>query len=329
MPCRRRSLLTLLPAGLLPAALLAGCATMPEAGVVGEPRAVAPGVYLVRGAPGEIDAANGGRIGNAGFVVGERGVLVVDSGSAERHGLALQAAVRQVTDRPVRALLLTHARQEFVFGARAFQRAGVPVLMGRASAQLMAARCGGCLKTLERVLGNEVMAGTELVKPDRLIDALPGRPEPLPADLAEAIGRPLSLLGFGHSSGPGDLALRDDTTGWLFTGGLADVQRVPDLQDADLPGWHRALDALRALPLAGIVPGHGPAGRPQALAEVQAYLRALDERERQLARDGVALSEVPDRSDLAAYAGWEQYDTIHRRNASILFLRHERALLRG
>jgi len=42
---------------------------------------------------------------------------------------------------------------------------------------------------------------------------------------------------------------------------------------------------------------------------------------------GTALSEVPDAAALPEYANWDQYDIIHRRNASILFLRLERALL--
>jgi len=37
---------------------------------------------------------------------------------------------------------------------------------------------------------------------------------------------------------------------------------------------------------------------------------------------------VPDACALPSVAAWDQYDTIHRRNAAILFLRHERQLLR-
>ena len=187
----------------------------------------------------------------------------------------------------------------------------------------MAARCDGCLRTLKRVLGEDIMRGTELVKPDVLVDDPPAPP---PALLAQ-IGRPLRLLSYGHSSGPGDTAVLDERSGLLFTGGMADVQRIPDIQDADLPGWHRALDALRQLPLRGVLPGHGPVGPAESLALVKRYLTELDALTRQLAVKGLALSEVPDAAHLPAFAGWDQYDTVHRRNASILFLRHERQLL--
>jgi hypothetical protein len=43
-----------------------------------------------------------------------------------------------------------------------------------------------------------------------------------------------------------------------------------------------------------------------------------------LLRSGAALSEVPKRTVLPAFAHWDQYETIHRRNASVLFVRFER-----
>lgn len=338
----RRRLLAHWPllAGLPPGAGLLGCGTAAAptpAGAVEEPVAVAPGLWLWPGQPGEIDPANGGRVGNAAFVVGSQGVLVVDSGTSLQQGQALLAAVRRTTPLPVRGLLLSHARQEFVFGAAAFQDAGVPVLMGQRSAQLMAARCEGCLKVLQRLLGEAAMRGTRLVKPDLLVPeavspANGQTPAPMPGDIAAllaSIGRPLRLLGFGHSSGPGDVAVLDEATGTLIAGGLADVGRIPDVQDADLPGWQHALTQLQALPLQRLVGGHGPAApAAQALDDLQAYLRQLDARTRALAIAGAALSEVPDACTLPAFTAWDQWDTIHRRNASILFLRHERALLR-
>jgi glyoxylase-like metal-dependent hydrolase (beta-lactamase superfamily II) len=339
VPLRRRHAAALLP---LAGAWLAGCAArwpMPgQPAAIDDPQGVlqtiAPGVYLRRGLPGEIDTANGGRVGNAGVIVGDQGVLVIDSGPSRQAGEALRAAIGRVTPLPIRALLLTHARQEFVFGARAFTARGVPVAMGRRSALLMAARCEGCLKALRRQLGDDLMAGTELATTTLVLDDASGLPPAAtagpaaqPAALA-AIGRPLRLLGYGHSSGPGDIAVLDERTGVLFAGGLADVGRIPDVQDADIAGWQLALSTLRSLPITRIVPGHGPDAPPQALAEVQRYLTELDARTRDLAREGLALSEVPDACTLPHFADWDQADTIHRRNASILFLRHERQLLR-
>jgi glyoxylase-like metal-dependent hydrolase (beta-lactamase superfamily II) len=279
---------------------------------------VGAGVYVVRGAPGEVDAVNLGRIGNAGFIVGETGVLAVDTGTSYRHGRALLAAIRRATDKPVRVAVITHTRQEFLFGAAAYQEQGIAVHMHRQAANLMRSRCERCLKTLVQVLGADAMQGTAMFKPDREFEQ---------SHAIEAIGRRVDVHHFGHSSGPGDVAVLDPRSGVLFAGGLLDQLRIPDIQDSEPDGWGRALQALRGLPVKLVVPGHGPVASAQVIDGVERYLAGLNARLLELLRSGAALSEVPDAAGLPEFALWDQYETIHRRNASILFVRLERDLL--
>jgi glyoxylase-like metal-dependent hydrolase (beta-lactamase superfamily II) len=309
---------------LFVATLVAGCA-MPGAPMGAEMSAqpgaavqVAPGVYMLRGAAGEIGPANLGRVGNTGFIVGPGGVLVIDTGVSYRQGRALLDAIASVTDQPVRRVLITHTRQEFLFGAAAFRERGIPIQMHRATAQLMAARCENCLKTLKRVLGDEEMRGAAVIPPDLLFD------HTMPLDV---IGRPMQLLHFGHSSGPGDTALFDERSGVLFAGGLLDQDHIPDVQDSDPAGWKAALNELRRLPIKRVVPGHGPAAPAGVVDSVARYLDQLEARMLGLLNAGAALSEAADQAVLPDYTGWDQYDTIHRRNASIVYVRLERELL--
>ncbi|MEF7613001.1 MBL fold metallo-hydrolase [Aquincola sp. MAHUQ-54] len=305
-------------AGLLGLALLlAGCAQGGAPRIDAELRAVpvAPGVYLLPGVPGEADRRTLGRIGNAGFIVGPHGVLAIDAGTSTLHGRALLRAIRRTTPLPVRAVLLTQTKPDFLFGALAFREAGIPVLMHREAAALMAARCRVCLERLRRDVGEAAMAGTELFVPDELFDQ---------AHVLDRTGRPAQVLYFGHSSGPGDVAVLDPATGVLFAGGLLDERRIPDLHDADLPGWHGALAALRALPgVRGVVPGHGPPATPAVIDAVESYLSQLEDRVQVLLDEHAPLSEVADRAALPGYAGWDGYPGLHRRNAATLFLRRE------
>jgi len=279
---------------------------------------VEAGVYLLPGQPGQPTAANAGRIGNAGFIVGRSGVMVIDTGTSHRHGQVLLAAVAQVTPLPVRLALVTHVRQEFVFGASAFQARGIPVHMQRDAAALMAARCEGCLKAMRAELGEETMRDTRVFKPDQLFDE---------THVVESIGRPVLVQHHGHASGPGDSSAFDVRSGTLFAGGLLDNKRIPDIQDSQLDGWRQALGGLRSLRLSTIVPGHGPAAGPELIASNERYLAQLERRCAVLLKEGAALSEVPDAAALPEFSRWDQYDTVHRRNASIMFLRLERRLL--
>jgi len=276
---------------------------------------VAPGVYMLPGVAGEVDNATRGRNGNAGFIVGTTGVLAIETGTSYRHGRALLAAIERVTQKPVRRVLITHTRQEFLFGAVAYRERGIPIAMHRKTAQLMASRCETCLKTLRRVLGEEEMAGTTMFKPDLEFD-----------DAAELdiIGRPVRILYFGHSSGPGDIAVLDTQTRTLFAGGLLDWKRIPDIQDSDFAEWRRALVSLRGMAIDNIVPGHGPRADRTAIDATERYLNQLEARVLELLKKGAALSEVPDATTLPEFANWDQYETVHRRNASVLFVRKER-----
>jgi glyoxylase-like metal-dependent hydrolase (beta-lactamase superfamily II) len=281
---------------------------------------VAPGVYLMRGSGGEPDAENLGRVGNAGFIVGEAGVVAIDTGTSHRHGTELLAAIRRVTDKPVRLAFVTHARQEFLFGAAAYRERGVPIAMHAKAATLMASRCETCLKNLRKLLGEEAMRGTAMFTPDRTFDAS-HRDETL-------TDRPLQVLHFGHSSGPGDIAVFDARSGVLFAGGLLEAGRIPDVIDSDLPEWRAALQALRRLPVKRVVPGHGDAAdAARAIDDVERYLAQLEARVRALMQADTPLSQIAEAASLPEFEAWDQYDNTHRRNASIVFLRLERESL--
>jgi glyoxylase-like metal-dependent hydrolase (beta-lactamase superfamily II) len=300
------------------AAFLAACATaLPTPAL--RATEVAPGVYMVAGTGGSADETNLGRIGNAGFIVGERGVIAIDTGTSYAHGQALLAAISEVTDQPVRVALITHTQPEFLFGGTAFRERGIPIRMHSRTARLLVSRCETCLKTLRQTVGEEPMRGTALYKADQEFDA---------THELDLIGRPVQVLYFGHSSGPGDIAVLDRRSAVLYAGGLLDARRVPDIQDSDLAGWHKALNELQALRVSTVVPGHGAAASAsQLIAANQRYLMQLESRIRTLVASGTSLLDVADACELPDFETWDQYDTIHRRNASVAYLRVERELM--
>ena len=277
---------------------------------------VAPGVYAVSGSGGEITAENGGRTANIAFVVGPGGVIVVNTGISYREGEEIIVAVKSVTNRPIRLAILTHPGQEAIFGAAAFQARGIPVLAHRRSAELIAARCERCLSNLRSALGEEAMAATRVVKPDRLID----RDETL-----DLIGRPVRLISTQWSSAPGALAVLDERTSTLIAGSLVLTNRIPDMRDANAEAWREALADLEATRCRHLVPGYGPVGSCADIAAFARYLAALEIRVETLLNDGVSLAELRDRCDLPEFARWDQYEMLHPQNANHTYLRLERS----
>jgi glyoxylase-like metal-dependent hydrolase (beta-lactamase superfamily II) len=282
------------------------------------PTPVAPGVYVVGGTGGEPGPANRGRVANAAFIVGEHGVVVVDSGGSYRHGEAIIAAIRRTTARPIRLVILTYPSQEVVFGAAAFQARGIPVLMHRDAAMLMAARCDACLRRLEETLGATEMARTRVVTPERTIAG---------TTFLDVGGTQLLLIAPRLSSAPGALAVLDQRTGTLMAGALVPVARVPDLRDSDGAHWRVALDTLRATRCMRLIPAFGPVDDCTAIDATDRYFALLDDCVRAAFARGVGLAEIGAQCELRAFADWDGYATLHRANASRAFLNVERAAL--
>ena len=247
------------------------------------------------------------------------GVIVVDTGISYREGEEVIAAVKTVSSLPIRLAILTHPSQEAIFGAAAFQDRAIPVLAHRRSAELIATRCETCLSHLRSVLGEEAMVATRVVKPDRLIDG----------DVTlELIGRPLRLIAPPWSSAPGAVAVFDVWTSTLIAGNLVTINRIPDLRDADPKAWRNALVQLQSMRCQHLIPGYGPVGNCADIAAFARYFSALESRVESLMNEGVSLAELRDRCDLPEFARWDQYETLHPRNANDTYLRLERSQLK-
>ncbi len=284
------------------------------------PLAVASGVYVLTGDIGDITPQNRGVVGNAEFVVGDSGVLVIDTGVSFRYGQEMLATIARITPLPVQLVVLTTPIQEFHFGAAAFQDRGVPIVAHRNAAELIAQRCETCLMRLRATLGEEEMAGSRVIVPDRLIDD---------STSLTIAGRRIDLLYFGWASAPGDLAVFDRSSGVLFAGGLISIDRIPRLRDANLDGWIAALEQLDRIPARIIVPGHGPIATREQARGTMTYLRALKARVETLYRQGVGLSKVVAAADLPEFRSWSLYDTMHAENVQHCYLQLEKADLRG
>jgi hypothetical protein len=67
---------------------------------------VARGVYVFMGATGEASPQNRGEVGNTGFVAGETGTVMINSGGSYRHGRTLLDAAERIGGKPVLGTLL-------------------------------------------------------------------------------------------------------------------------------------------------------------------------------------------------------------------------------
>jgi quinoprotein relay system zinc metallohydrolase 2 len=272
---------------------------------------IAPGVYAHKGQIAEYAPDNEGDVANAGFIVGRDAVAVVDTGGSARVGARLHAAVRSVTQLPIRYVINTHMHPDHVFGNAAFE-ADQPAFVGHHKlARGLSARAERYLAINKEALGEEAFAGTKIVLPTLAIS------EPTTLDLG---GRAIVLEPQKTAHTDNDLTIRDQASGTLFLGDLLFSEHVPTL-DGSILGWQAVLDALTRAPAQRVVPGHGPAAMawPDAAKPLQHYLKVVTEEIRALIKDNRTLSEATATVGRSEKDAWKLFEDYHARNVSAAF----------
>ena len=269
---------------------------------------VAEGIHVHRGAIDLMRAGNDGAIANIGFIVGRECVAVIDSGGSVREGRRLAAAVREVTDLPIRYVVNTHMHPDHVFGNAAFLGDKTVFVGHRNLAAALAARRESYLAANVELMGAELMKEVAIVPPTMPVDG---------TAVLDLGGRTLRLTAWPTAHTDNDLTVLDEATGTLFAGDLVFLDHCPTF-DGSLVGWLATLGALQAIPAARLVPGHGPvqAAWPAAAVDTERYLSVLAKDVRASIKQGQSLTVALETAARSEAGRWQLFDEYNRRNAT-------------
>jgi quinoprotein relay system zinc metallohydrolase 1 len=291
-------------------------------------RAIAPGVYVVEGSNADFSPANGCNIINTGFIVGDAGVVVINTGTHRRQGEQLRALIARTTAQPLREVLHLNLHPDYFLGNQAFadrpRRATARTQAG------MAREASAYENNLYRLCG-DWMKDTQAL--------LPEAADPLDAEVAAGAlrshestpGTDLLLAEFdGHTDS--DLVVIDRRSGVAFVGGLVFTDRIPTTPHARVDAWLASLDKLEALlkreGVRTLVPSHGPVRHDlESIAQTRAYLRWIDAAFTRWAGEGREMAEVLRAPVPAPFRDWAAFKTEYVRNVAHLYPRYERAAL--
>lgn len=271
---------------------------------------------------------------NSVFIVGDQDVTVVDAQFSLETTREVIAALRRVTDKPVRYLINTHPHDDHITGTQAWREAypGLEVIQHRATRDTIVgagpAKRAAFLGQIPGTVGffrglltsgkgpdgapitDEERAGfaSDSTMASRFLTESPGL-RLVPADIVvddryeiRQGARVIEVLHLGGGHSAGDLVVRLPRERIVASGDLV-VLPVPLVGSTSHPAaFAEALARLRALDAAIIVPGHGPIQRDEReVAAIEAMLRAIVAQVRPGAERGDSLAAVRRAVDLTPW----------------------------
>ena len=276
---------------------------------------VGDGVYVHHGLHLDIDTGYQGDICNISFVVGSKGVAVIDTGGSLKVGKQLLQAIRKVTKLPVLYVVNTHVHPDHIYGNAAFLPANsneaMPVFVGHDKlANAMELRKEQYARLNARLLGDDAQ-GSDLVKPTLSVKT----------DLVLDLGdRTLTLSAHPNAHTNTDVSLIDNKTGTLFTGDLLFIERTPVIE-GDIKGLIAEVEKLKASLARQVVPGHGPVTKDwvTALSNSQRYLNVLLVDIRASIKNNDGMEKAMDTAAASEKGNWTLFEIANRRNVNTLY----------
>ncbi|WP_428541046.1 quinoprotein relay system zinc metallohydrolase 2 [Profundibacter sp.] len=272
---------------------------------------IADGIWMHKGLNEIPTPQNAGDLANIGFVVGQDAIAVIDAGGSRDVAERLLAAIRQVSNLPVKYLVLTHMHPDHTTGASLFLDMGAHIVAHENLPAALASRAMTYDANYGSLIGAQRMILSNVIAADSIKTGL------MEIDLG---GRILHLTQTPTAHTDNDLRLFDDLTGTLWMGDLVFAEHTPAL-DGSITGWLAVLDEMRDFKAARMVPGHGPVSLPwpEGMDAVYGYLSAVAQETRAAIKRGESLSVAITHVGESQRDKWLLFDEFNARNATAAY----------
>ncbi len=287
------------------------------AGKLPEPKVVKLNqrVYALLGPVALPNAHNQGYMVNSTVIVGDQGVILVDSGATDEVGKHLAKTIAKLTPKPVTHIINTHHHGDHTLGNIAFPGAQV----------ISSAQCKAMVeKTGEEWIGiMESMIGRKLPNT---------KPVPASVTYPDLSRNDSTLQGVklllwvpkgSHTVGDMMVYLPDDKV--LIGGDILVNTLTPNLRDGNLKNWVVTLEETQQIEAKTIIPGHGPLMTRADVKKLHALLAGFYAGIEAGYKKGLTDAEIRPTLDLKAWKKLKEYDSTMGANINRAYLEVEAA----
>lgn len=270
------------------------------------------GIYVHHGVHEDMSEGYHADICNVSFIIGSKGIAVVDTGGSLKTGQALREAIRQVSDLPILYVINTHVHPDHIFGNAAFTQDKAIFVGHEKLPDAMERRRENYLRINQQWLG-DAFAGSEIIKPSLLVK---GESK---LDLGD---RTLLLTAYPTAHTNTDLTVFDHKSSTLWTGDLLFVERTPSI-DGDIKGWLAVINVLKNSEAEFAIPGHSSALKDsnwkKQLNDQERYLWTLLNDIRASIKKGEVMEKAMGTAAASERSYWQLFDIVNRRNVNNIY----------
>ncbi len=188
---------------------------------------------------------------NSGVIIGDDSVMIVEAQATPRLAGKVIEKVREVTDKPISHLVLTHYHAVRVLGASAY---GADQIIMSDAARAMVVERG------QEDWDSEFQRFPRLFEGHESIPGLTWPTTTFSDSMTVYLGKrriDIRHLGRAHTAGDAVIYVPDQNV--MFTGDIVEYHSACYCGDGHFGDWGRTLDAIKAYDVDAIAPGRGDA----------------------------------------------------------------------
>ena len=188
---------------------------------------------------------------NTGVIIGDDSVMIVEAQATPRLARKVIEKVREVTDKPISHLVMTHYHAVRVLGASAY---GAPTVIMGEKARAMVVERG------REDWDSEFGRFPRLFQGHEEIPGLTWPTETFSDRMTVYLGkRRVDLMHLGRAHTAGDIVAYVPDQNVMFTGDIVEYHSACYCGDGHFADWPQTLEAIRRFDLDAIAPGRGDA----------------------------------------------------------------------
>ena len=243
---------------------------------------------------------------NAGIIIGDEGVMIIDSLRMPSFARDLKDDVKLITDKPIKYVLDTHAHWDHSWGNEEFPDA---TIIGHKNCYLEMTDPDWNSEWRSKITSSNDPWSSEA----NLVNITPPN---LTFDTSMSIyigGRELEIMHLGKAHTSGDIFIHVPSEKLVFTGDVIQKERVPYLGDSYPHDWLDTDDRVSELPINRFVSGHGDIGNHDDLMEARAFIHNLVGETINTIQDGKGKEEAQNQvieSMTSRFSNWVGFDTM-------------------